>query len=84
MGGGRLFRRSGPRSSYWEQTARLLHRAWLRATWHPTKGGLTGPALTELATEGPRNLETPLLIYRHTHTHVSSDIPPSRGRPFEL
>lgn len=61
-----LFRRPALRSSYWVQTARLLHRLGAG----PPGSQRKVPFLVSLKLNcghGPCNLETQLLIYQHTN-----------------
>lgn len=61
-----LFRRPGPRSSYWVQTVRLLHRLGPRPPGSQRKVPFLDP-LKLNCSHRPCNLETQLLIYQHTN-----------------
>ncbi len=76
---GGLFRRSGPRSSYWVQTARLLHRLGSGPPGSQRKVPFLVPLKLNWG-HRPCNLETQLLIYQHTN-YIRYSLSPCR--PFE-
>lgn len=59
-----LFRRSNPRSSYWVQTVRLLHRLGLGPPGSQRKVPLLAPLKLNCG-HRPCNLETQILISQH-------------------
>lgn len=74
-----LFRRSSPRSSYWVQTVRLLHRLGPGPPGSQRKVPFLVPLKLNCG-HRPRNLETQLLIYQHTN-YIRYSL--SHCRPFE-
>lgn len=74
-----LFRHSNPRSSYWVQTVRLLHRLGLRPPGSQRKVPFLAPFKLNCG-HRPCNLETQLLIYQQRN-YIRYSL--SHCRPFE-